>query len=106
MEISGNIYVRLFFLVEFSCSVGALLVGFGVWWYGTRGLAGPGKLGLVLRMLSLRCFCFALEVDADFLAVVEHRLIPAWVRRELSRLRAKGLASTWAPSSQEFFSCW
>ena len=44
---------------------------------------------------------FDLEVDVDFLAVVEHRLIPSWVRSEWSRLRAEGLASVWASASQE-----
>ena len=34
----------------------------------------------------------ALEVGVDFLAVVEHRLIPARVRSEWARLRKKGLA--------------
>ena len=43
----------------------------------------------------------ALEVDVDFLAVVEHRLIPARVRSEWARLKKKGLASIWAPASQE-----
>ena len=36
-----------------------------------------------------------------FLAVAEHRLIPARVRSEWSRLRKKGLASIWAPASQD-----
>ena len=40
----------------------------------------------------------ALEVGVDFLAVVEHRLIPARVRSEWARLREKGLASIWAPA--------
>ena len=42
----------------------------------------------------------ALEVGVDFLAVVEHGLIPAWVRSEWARLRRKGLASIWAPACQ------
>ena len=37
----------------------------------------------------------ALEVGVDFLAVAEHRLI------EWSRPRKKGLASIWAPASQD-----
>ena len=41
------------------------------------------------------------EAQVDFLAVVEHRLIPARVRGEWSRLRKKGLASIWAPASQD-----
>ena len=42
-----------------------------------------------------------LGVRVDFLAVAEHRLIPATVRSEWSRLRKKGLASIWAPASQD-----
>ena len=43
---------------------------------------------------------FAVEVDVDCLAAV-HRLSPAGVRSEWSRLRATGLASIWALASQE-----
>ena len=43
----------------------------------------------------------ALGAGVDFLAVAEHRLIPARVRSEWSRLRGKGLSSIWAPASQE-----
>ena len=42
-----------------------------------------------------------MEVEVDFLAVAEHRLIPARVRSEWSRLRKKGLASVWASASQD-----
>ena len=42
-----------------------------------------------------------LEAQVDFVAVVEHRLIPALVRSEWTRLRSKGLATVWAPVSQE-----
>ena len=44
---------------------------------------------------------FALKAGADFLAVVEHRLIPAWVRCEWSRLRRGGVSSIWAPACQD-----
>ena len=43
----------------------------------------------------------ALDTSVDFLAVVEHRLIPARVRSEWSRLRRKDLASIWSPASQD-----
>ena len=43
----------------------------------------------------------ALKASVDFFAVAEHSLIPAWVRGEWARLRSKGLASVWAPASQE-----
>ena len=43
----------------------------------------------------------ALETTADFLAVSEHRLIPARVRSEWAGLRRKGIHSVWALASQE-----
>ena len=43
----------------------------------------------------------ALEAGVDFLAVVEHRLIPARVRTEWARLEGKGLASIWALACQD-----
>ena len=42
-----------------------------------------------------------LETNVDFLAVVEHRLVPARVRGEWARLRARGASSVWSPASQE-----
>ena len=42
----------------------------------------------------------ALEAKVDFLAVVEHRLIPARVRSEWDRLRRKGLASVGVTSKR------
>ena len=42
-----------------------------------------------------------MEAPVDFIAVVEHRLIPGRVRGEWARLRAKGYASVWAPASQK-----
>ena len=42
-----------------------------------------------------------LEAPVDIIAVVEQRLIPARVRSERARLRAKGCASVWAPAFQE-----
>ena len=43
----------------------------------------------------------ALAARVDFLAVVEHRLIPARVRSEWARLKGKGVASLWAFASQD-----
>ena len=43
----------------------------------------------------------ALETNVDFLAVVEHRLVPARVRGEWARLRSRGASSVWSPASQE-----
>ena len=42
-----------------------------------------------------------MEAGADFLAVVEHRFIPAKVRGEWSRLRRGGVSSIWAPACQD-----
>ena len=43
----------------------------------------------------------ALDAGLDFLAVSEHRLIPARVRSEWASLKSKGVASIWAPASQD-----
>ena len=43
------------------------------------------------------------EARVDFLAVVEHRLIPSRVRSEWARLRSEGLASIWALACQDSF---
>ena len=43
---------------------------------------------------------FGLDADVDFLAVVGHRLIPARVRSEWSRLKRNNLASIWSAASQ------
>ena len=42
-----------------------------------------------------------MEAGVDFLAVVEHRLIPVRVRSKWAGLRRKGLASIWAPACQD-----
>ena len=106
-EIAAEICVRHFFPVKYFCSVGTLSVGFGIWCCGTCGSVGPGSLGQapacgcggfhVGRCLAHGGFAMA---EHDVLAVVEHRLILAWVRSEWSRLRAEGLPSIWAPVSQ------
>ena len=43
----------------------------------------------------------ALDAGVDFLAIAEHRLIPARVRSEWARLRAKGASSIWSPACQD-----
>ena len=47
------------------------------------------------------CADMVTRLRVDFLAVVELRLIPARVRSEWARLRSKGVASIWAPASQD-----
>ena len=48
----------------------------------------------------------ALETRVDFLVVVEHRLIPARVRSEWTRLKRKGLGLYLGSSLSGFFSSW
>ena len=77
---------------------------------GFCGLGGPGTLVRLEDVLSVwRPLMWeaglthgdaALETTADFLAVSEHRLIPARVRSEWAELRRKGIHSVWAPASQ------
>ena len=43
----------------------------------------------------------ALETEADFLAVTDHRLILTWAGSESKRLRAGNVASIWTPACQE-----
>ena len=74
-------------------------------WVGRAGHPGPRSLGVSAELFNdggwLTHGDFASEAGADFLAVVEHRLIPARVRGEWSRLRRGGVSSTWAPSCQD-----
>ena len=44
---------------------------------------------------------FALDTSANFLAISEHRLIPARVRCNGLRLGVEEIHSVWSPASQE-----
>ena len=65
----------------------SLYVGFGARYFGISGLFGRGTLGLHRTIfLDVEIFNvggflthgdFVLDTDADFVAVVEHRLVPA-----------------------------
>ena len=111
-EIAGKHMVRpLFLLVEFFCLVEILGKGSGVWysgilWIGRARHPGPSSTNprLGIEVLNVGGWLthgdLALDTGVDFLAVVEHRLIPARVRSEWSRLRKKDLASIWSPASQ------
>ena len=78
-----------------------------LWHLWIGGARHPGRSS---RQLAIEVFNvgrwlthgdLALEAQVAFLAVVEHRLIPARVRSEWARLREKGLATLWALASQE-----
>ena len=71
----------------------------------------PGPRSPPSRKFSIECVNVggwlsngdtALESSADFLAIVEHRLIPARVRSVSNSLKiASGLVSVWAPACQD-----
>ena len=95
----------LLLLQGFFCLVGIPGYGFGGLillhlWIGRAqhpGPAPPLSQQVVVEVFNVGGWLthgdLALEVGVDFLAVVEHRLIPARVRSEWARLREKGLAS-------------
>ena len=63
-------------------------------WIGRARHPGPGAVSFAVEVFNVGGWLthcdFALDVGVDFLAVVEHRLIPAGVRGEWARLRRKG----------------
>ena len=73
-------------------------------WEGTASWAFLCSSHLGIEVLNVGRWLthgdLALDTGVDFLAVVEHRLIPARVRSQWSRLRRKDLSSIWAPASQ------
>ena len=110
-EIAGGHMVRpLFLLSEFFCLVEILWKGSGVWYFGIMDWEGSSSWAffysphLGIEILNVGGWLthgdLALDTGVDFLAVVEHRLIPARVRSEWSRLRRKDFASIWSPASQ------
>ena len=75
-------------------------------WIGRAKILGPGSSHhLVVEVFNVGGWLthgdLALDAGVDFLAVTEHRLILAGVRCEWARLRSKGVASVWAPASQD-----
>ena len=80
-------------------------------WVGRARNPGPGSshhLSVeVMNVGGWLTHCdLGLSVDVDFLAVTEHRLIPARVRSEWARLRAKGGLFYLVSCLSGFFSCW
>ena len=76
-------------------------------WVGRARHPGPRSLGVSVELFNVGGWLthgdFASEAGADFLAVVEHRLILARVRSEWSRLRRGGLDCICLSRD---FSCW
>ena len=112
-EIAGKNMVRplflLFWVFLLSRNSRARFWGLFLWhlWIGRARHPGPSPsshhFGLEVFNVGwwLTHGDLALEAQVDFLAVVEHRLIPARVRSEWDRLRRRGLASVWAPACQD-----
>ena len=103
-EFAGKSMVRpLFWVCLFSRNSRVRFWGLILWlsWVG-RPPSLPRHVGVEFLNVGIHGD-LALEVGVDFLAVAEHRLIPARVRSEWSRLRKKGFASLWAPANQDSF---
>ena len=103
-EIAGKLCVRVFL---FSRNSSYQWWGRVLWLFGLVGqdilVLSPVSLLLRFSMQgggSLMVILFW-RLKVDFVAVVEHRLTPARVRGEWTRLRGKGLTTIWAPASQE-----
>ena len=80
--------------------------------FGILAHLGPPHQHLAIEVFNVGSWLthgdLALEAHVGFLALVEHRLIPAGVRSEWARLK-RGLASIWAPASQDSShvgNCW
>ena len=65
---------------------------------GTASHPGPGLINVGGWLANCD---EVLETRADFLAVTEHRLIPARARSEGKRLRIAGFPSLWTPACQD-----
>ena len=104
-EVAGKNNVRpLFLLFGFFCLVEILgYWGLVIWhlWIGRSRHPGPNSVPphVGVEVLNVGGWLthgdLSLWARVDFLAVVEHRLIPARVRSEWYRLRSKGLSSIW-----------
>ena len=74
-------------------------------WIGRARHPGPFSGAMTVEVFNVGGWLthgdMVLEANVDFLAVVEHRLVPARVREKWARLRARGASSVWSPASQE-----
>ena len=101
--------ISLYWVYLFSRNPTKLFLGLILWYFWAGRARHPGPPSQP-KLVSLEFHNvggwltygdLALNADVDFLAVAEHRLIPARVRGEWSRLRGKGIFSVWAPASQD-----
>ena len=112
-DIAGKNMVRPFFFLPIflnSRNYPKRFRGLIFWflWIGRAKNPWPGPLHhLAVEVFNVGGWLthgdLALSVSLDFLAVTEHRLIPASVRSEWASLKNKGVASIWAPASQDSF---
>ena len=74
-------------------------------WIGRARHPGPPSNNLDVEVFNVGGFLahgdYVLDTDADFVAVVEHLLVPARARSEGKRLLHAGVLSVWAPASLE-----
>ena len=102
-EIAGKFYVRPFSPLSFAVESNIWFLWGGVvfWhlWIGSARHPGPGAVSFAVDVFNVGGWLthgdLVLDTEVDFLAVVEHRLIPARVRGERARHRGKGLATVW-----------
>ena len=115
---AGKNMVRpLFLLKSFFCLVASSrerFWGLVFWhlWIGRARHPGPSSTSphLGIEVLNVGGWLthgdLALDTCVDFLAVVEHRLIPARVRSEWSRLKKEGFVFYLVSGFAGFSSCW
>ena len=85
-----------------------------VWmvWRGRARHPGPrpGSEYLAVEFLNVGCWLshgdLALEHDGDFLAVSEHKLIPARCRDACHGMSKRGTHAIWSPTNQNVLACW
>ena len=74
-------------------------------WIGRARHPWPPSNNLDVEVFTVGGFLthgdYVLNTDADFIAVVEHRLVPARAGSEGKRLLQAGVRSVWAPASLE-----
>ena len=74
-------------------------------WIGRARHPGPPSNNLDVEVFNVGGFVthggHVLNTDADFIAVVQHRLVPARARSEGLSLLQAGARSVWAPASLE-----